>query len=512
MSRRLLHEYLLRHAESTPGATAVVDGRHAWSFAELAARAARAADRLAAAGVGCGDRVVLALHPSAPAIAVELGCGVLGAAFVPVSPEAPPGRLRSIVEVSRPALVVTENRASADAWGGVDGAFLEKDDVEVPHAAGRSPAPKPLPTDAAYLIFTSGSTGTPKGIVMSHGAAVTALESAAGIGIPRSTRLASLSPLQFDFSIIDMGLSLGCGATLVLVPRLLVLQPARCLDYLIEQRVTQIDCVPTVWRQLARLAGWATRLSKLHTFLYGGEGFSPAEIDILQRELPQTRIVQAFGHSESILCSFAVLDRPVATERGRVTIGNAIDAMEMFILDDEGRSVDEPGAVGELWIRGAALFSGYWEAPEATAARLVADPRHPTEGGRAFRTGDLVFRDREGRLYFFGRKDAQIKIAGNRLELEEVEAVLEGEPGVERAVAAAATIDGRTEVIAFLVAPHLTREGARTLRQRCGERLPHYAVPRRIVLVPDLPSTLNGKADRRRLLEHYVGEAREGSS
>src|SRR5690606_31962909 len=163
------------------------------------------------------------------------------------------------------------------------------------------------------------------------------------------------------------------------------------------------------------------------------------------------RIIRMYGQTESSMCCYAERRSPPRCMNGRISVGSPFGGMEMFVLDDAGAEVNQVGQSGELWIRGPALFSGYFEDPQTTAERLPYDPRYPSSGDRAFRSGDLVFVDDRGDYYFFARKDTQVKVSGNRVELEEVEAIVEQHVCVQRAVAAVEKTESGDELVLFLV-------------------------------------------------------------
>ncbi|MFI6149215.1 AMP-binding protein [Streptomyces sp. NPDC051109] len=516
----LLHEFMLAAGRSTPDRPAVVElsgsgGLVTTTYRRLEELADAYANSLREFGIGVGDKVILESDTSAAAISLLLACSKVGATFVPVSPETPEQRLRSITDATSPALHLQGPEGKREG--------LEPSIGTARFDAGgivleRAPQPRvrrrrePVETDTAYMIFTSGTTGRPKGVVMSH-RGVTAFYQGmiAEEIVTADDRVATTSPLQFDFSLLDIGLALGSGAAVVPVPRAVLYFPRRFLSLLEEAEVTHVDGVPSIWRPVLRhepelLAG----LTRLGGILFCGENFPLPELRRLQELLPKVRIVNCYGATESMAASFTDVPNPLPEDTEKLSIGHAHRGADMLVFDEEGRPVDEPGTVGEIHLYSPALFTGYWDDPEATARALVADPLDPQSGRIVLRTGDLAYAGEGGELYFVGRRDSQVQIRGNRVEIGEVErAILEFPQVSAAAVLALPLADGELALHAFVV-PALEGPGLSeaALAAFCKKTLQHYMVPARLIPVEQLPVTSNGKTDRKALAARY---ARSGS-
>ncbi|SFP27846.1 amino acid adenylation domain-containing protein [Amycolatopsis arida] len=478
------HDYLLAHSAMAPTDPAIVSPRASWTHGQLRERVLRYAADLHRHGLRAGDLVVLEFAPTPEAVALMIATARLGVVFVPVGPELPPARKHRLRARVEPRAWITAERLVS---GGLD-----LGDPVVP----RGPARAPTPDDVAYVVFTSGSTGEPKGITMTHRAVVTCWRGFAGIGVEPGVRLGSPAPLQFDFALFDLGMALGAGGCLVQVPSLLTHQPRGFVRYLARHGVTQVNGVPSVWRAiLAAEAAHLLRSTPLRTVVCGGEDFPASGFRALRAGRPGLRLVHVFGQSESIACTYKVLPDPVPEWRGRAPCGGtAIPGLRMAIVDESGRAVTEPHAIGECYLAGPGLFRGYWRDPAATADALVPGP----PGGpadTAFRSGDLVVRDERGDLYFAGRRDRRVKVLGNRVEPGEVELHLARHPGVVQA-ACVLTADGAGLVAHVQAAGEVTEEA---LRRHCVTHLPRYMVPHRFVRHDRLPVTTNGKIDHRAL-------------
>ncbi|MGA5797194.1 amino acid adenylation domain-containing protein [Streptomyces cellulosae] len=502
-----LYRLLMGPATSTPDKPAVVEADENGVLEEISYR--RLDDRvreyaavLDGLGLDVGDRVVIEADTSASSVALLLACAKLGLPFVPVSPQTPHTRLRSIVRTVEPALHARADalapREPSEAGGtarfGPDGLVVER-----PPARKVRRRRNVLATDTAYIVFTSGSTGRPKGVVMSHRAIVSFLRAMREDGLAGpDDRVAGTSPLQFDFALFGIGVALSNGAALVPVRREQLDSPRRMVGFLRDAEVTQVHGVPSLWRPVLRVDPDLLKgLERLRSVVFAGEEFPLPELRRLQETLPGVRVVNGYGATESMAASFTDVPDPLPDGQERLSIGYAHAGAEMTLVDLRGEVVTRPGEIGEIYLRSPALFTGYWNDPDATAAVLVPDPVDPRHGQRVLRTGDLARLGAEGELYFVGRSDHQVQIRGNRVELGEIEGVLSHLPDV---TAAAATLvpHAGTHVLAAAVVLHrpdaeLDESAALAL---CARELPAYMVPRSVRALAELPLTENGKVDR----------------
>lgn len=503
-----LYRLLMAPVDVAPGRPAVVEADengvlHEISYRRLDALTQQYAQVLDGLGLDVGDRVVVEADTSASAVAMLLACSLLGLPFVTVSPHTPDSRLATIIGSVTPALHARAQglprrelaqQAEGGAYFGAGGLVVER----APAARVRRRR-QVLSTDTAYIVFTSGSTGRPKGVVMSHRAIVTFLramlhDALAGPG----DRVASTSPLQFDFALFGIGVALSAGAALVPVRREDLSSPRRMTGFLRDAEVTQVHGVPSLWRPVLRHdPELLSELKQLRAVVFAGEEFPLPELRRLQEMLPGARLVNGYGATESMAASFTDVPDPLPAGQERLSIGRAHAGAEMTLVDADGQVVTEPGGVGEIYLRSPALFTGYWNDPEATAKVLVPDPVEPRHGYRVLRTGDLARLDAAGELCFVGRADFQVQIRGNRVELGEIEATLTRLPAVTAAAAVVVPRAGDHVLMAAVVldGPEGDFDPGAALAFVAAE-LPSYMVPRSVRVLPELPLTQNGKVDR----------------
>ncbi|MFD6888672.1 AMP-binding protein [Streptomyces sp. NPDC059957] len=501
-----LYGLLMGPAAITPDKPAVVEadgsgGLHETSYRSLDLLTRQYAAVLDGLGLDVGDRVVIEADTSAPAVAMLLACSMLGLPFVTVSPQTPDTRLLSIVRSVEPALHArADGLARRELVEAEGSAHFGAGGLVVEHAPARRVRRRRsvLATDTAYIVFTSGSTGRPKGVVMSHRSIVTFLRAMLEDGLAADDdRVATTSPLQFDFALFGIGVALSSGATLVPVRREDLGSPRRMIGFLRDAEATQVHGVPSLWRPVLRHdPDLLKELERLRSVVFAGEEFPLPELRRLQETLPGIRVVNGYGATESMAASFTDVPNPLPAELERLSIGHAHAGAEMTLVDQRGEVVTEPGGIGEIYLRSPALFTGYWNDPEATASVLVPDPVEPRHGQKVLRTGDLARLGPEGDLSFVGRSDYQVQIRGNRVELGEIEGTLTRLPGVTAAAATLVPRPGDDVLMAAVVLDGPEDLDVRAAIAFCARELPAYMVPRSIRTLPELPLTENGKVDR----------------
>ena len=485
-----VHELFRERLVSWPDAVAVESDDARLTFTELDARGDALARHLVAAGAGRGDVVGLHLRPSVDAVVAVWAVWKAGTAFLPLDPELPPARLAAMVDDAAPVVVVSRD-ASA-----VPGSFS----VVSPDTGGAVPdvvLPRVGSQDLAYLMFTSGSTGRPKGVMVDHGGLANYAERLllprmrdAGIAAGQNACvLTGTSAFISDFFLTQILPLLDGHRLFVLTgveqrdPRFLVKRAQHA-----EQAVHVIDVAMSQVQVMVE-AGLLDTPHPPRLVAFGGEACPP---DLWQefRAHPDVVAHNMYGPAEATVdaayADLAAHESPV--------IGRAYGNARVYLVD-EGLDLVAPGAVGEIVIGGPGVGRGYVGRPAATAAVFVPDP-WGAPGSRLYRTGDLARYRFDGQLEFLGRNDHQVKILGQRVEPEDVEAALRRHSTVDSAVVRAHRLGGRLQLVAHLVMAEGAVLDRDELRQFLTGLLPAAAIPTVLVTVDALPMTVGGKLDR----------------
>jgi amino acid adenylation domain-containing protein len=498
-----LHQLFAAQAARTPEAPAVLWRGGSWSYRELDRRAAALARRLAGRGIGLGDRVAILLEPAPERVAAVLAVLRTGAAYVPLDPTYPRGRLDFMVEDSGASLLLV-----AEGWEGSFGVPA----LEVTEEDSEGPSPAVADPEApAYVIYTSGSTGRPKGVVIRHEAAAnTVLDVNQRFGVGPGDRLLAVSSLGFDLSVYDLFGPLAAGGAVVLPEPAAAPNPVSWAESMARHGVTIWDSAPPLMDLL--LSSGAALPPTLRLALLSGDWIPLGLPGQIRRQVPEAEIVSLGGATEASIWSilFPIPVGEVAPGWASIPYGRPMANQSFHVLDAAGE-VAPVGVVGELHIGGLGVADGYHDRPALTAERFVPDPFAGRPGARLYRTGDLGRRFADGVIELLGRLDHQVKVRGFRIELGEVEAALLGQPQVREAVALVVTTSGGDRRLAACVVPERDAvPSAAELRAALGEGLPAYMVPSAVVFLDSFPLTPNGKLDRRELARLAAGAVPEG--
>ncbi|MGW6843864.1 amino acid adenylation domain-containing protein [Streptomyces sp. NPDC054958] len=480
--------------------TAVIDGTGALTYDQLDSMAECIARTLREAGIRPGDCV--AWHGAKSRLAVAAVHGILrsAAGYVPVDPDGPITRARLIVERSRPRILITDT-AARDQWQAVAPELAWRalhtgspQDPPLWYMNLASPR-EPLP-DLAYVFHTSGSTGVPKGVVHTHASASAFVDWAVEeLQLTEQDVIINSAPLHFDPTTLHLFGAARVGAAVALMPASAAPFPTAYIDF-----CRQVG--GTVWYAVTSTLVWLARrgkdllpqLASLRAAVVGGEVLPPSDVNTLFTAVPGIRLLNVYGPTESNVATFHEVHEAQSPDV-IIPIGRVLPGAQIVVVDDELEPV-RPGHTGQLLVRGSMLMKGYLD-PQQTIGAFVST----SDGHRWYATGDMVRENPAGELEFVGRRDAQVKSRGFRVELGEIERHVHDLDGIhECAVVATPDALFSNVITAFVSADHMN--DARVIPHVLRDRLPHYMIPQRIVLATgELPRNSNGKIDRKALTE-----------
>ena len=488
-------------ARRWPERVAVRAGDRSTTYGALEARANRIAHAVLGARGPGEEAVAVLLAKDTALVAAFLGVLKAGKIHVPLDPAFPRERSRFMLHDSGAVLLLTDadTVTAARALAGPRHTLLDLDALE-PALSEHGPT-LPLTGDAlATILYTSGSTGRPKGVLQNHRNTLHNVRNASlTLRVRPSDRISLLSSAAVFASGRDPLVALLNGASLALYD-LAGLGVGPLGDWLRRERITLLNAVVTVFRHFVASLGEHDRFPTVRVVKSGSEALMPRDVEAFRRHFAEGCVLWAgFAATESSNVTQVLIDHAMPIATGGVSLGRPLEGMEIRIVDDRGAPLG-PGEVGEIVVRSRYLALGYWRRPDLTAAAFRPDP----DGGdrRLYHTGDLGRLTPGGDLEHLGRRDAMVKIRGQRVELGEIELALMALPGIKQAaVVARASAPGRAELVAYFAPREAPGPTPAEVRDGLAATLPASMIPARIVVLPALPSTPQGKVDRGALPE-----------
>lgn len=485
-----------RQADLHPDKTAVIADGESRTFRELNENANKIANRLLEMGLATDRMVGMIMPRTVDVYAVRQGIMKAGGAFVPIDPAYPDERISYILEDSGAEFVIMPEELISERSQLMDKLAAKALSLEELLAEGgniQNPQVDVRPENLCYCIYTSGSTGTPKGVMIEHRNLVNYVDDnpfnrEAQAYVHNATVSLAFAAITFDVSILEECIPLYHGITVCMANEEEIHNPFALSKLILAHGVDMMTCTPSFLINIIDMPEMKEALSRIKVFNVGAEAFPDALYEKIMALGTAPAVFNGYGPTETTIgCAF----EEVTGEK--ITIGKPMANIKMMIID-KYRNLLPAGAPGELLIIGNGVGRGYVGKPEMTADKFIT-----FEGRKAYRSGDLARWNHHGKIEFMGRMDNQVKLRGLRVELDEIENVMNQYPGVKSSVVLVKEKDANQFLCGYFVAQQ--QVDCQSLTCFMQKYLTPYMVPGVLMQLPKLPLTNNGKVDKRALPE-----------
>jgi len=482
-------------AKKHPDNIAIYDAGKQYSYAEFSEDILTLAARLKKTGINSNTVVAVAIEQTYHYFVSIMAILHHGAAFLTIDTKLPIDRKKYIIENAQAQLILVserENNFDNDLKIlDVAKELLDNQDFEIDYLVLE-------PDNTAYIIYTSGSSGLPKGVKISNSNLSNFVSGAIALyQIEQHDKILQFSTLSFDASIEEIFCSFCSGASLYLRTDEM-LDTSELSHFVDIQQITLLDLPTSYWRQLIHTNALKSINSKsLRLIIIGGEALTPADVDHWKTTNPSYQLVNTYGPTETTVVALAQYIDASQAEFKAIPIGRPLYGYKPYIVDKQ-HNIVPPGVVGELLIAGNSVSPGYVNERNNKAFVWLKNPNN--ELIRCYCTGDKVYADEHGIVYFIGRTDEQLKIRGYRVEPAEIEAQLNKMEGVETSIVLAQkSKNGDLKLIAFYKLKSKNGD-IQAIKEQLKSHLPAYMIPESFIAISFIPLTANGKIDKRKLL------------
>jgi amino acid adenylation domain-containing protein len=493
-----IFKFIEEQANRTPDAIALIFEDDVITYEQLNIKANKLANHLIRLGVKPDTLVGVCAERSVELVVGLLGIVKAGGAYVPMDPEYPQERLQYMLNDSNVSILLTQDSLKGLLGSGnFQSIALDGDWPEIEKSSANTPDVRLTPENLIYMIYTSGSTGNPKGVPNVHKALVNRiLWMQDEYKLTDKDRVLQKTPFSFDVSVWEFFWPLMTGACLVVAKPGGHRDPNYLVSTIIKHHITTLHFVPSML-SLFLAAGNLNKITSVRQVLCSGEAL-PYELTKRFFNKVNAKLHNLYGPTEAAI-DVTYWECQKESDKKIVPIGFPIANTQLYILDEELNPVTD-GEIGELHIGGVGLARGYWNKPELTNEKFIANP---FEGGlpeRLYKTGDLSRFLPDGSIEYLGRTDFQVKIRGFRIELGEIEAVmLKHEAVLEATVIDSDDSLGEKRLLAYLVLDKDKQLSVNGLREFLLKELPDYMVPASFIFLEAMPLSPNGKVDRKAL-------------
>ena len=525
----LVHDLIHHTAQRIPDRTAVSDQKaQELSYTQLSSDLRKVAGALRHYGLQRNDRVGIYLPKTLEIVQSIFGTTQAGGIFVPINPLLKPAQLKYIARDCNIRILITQ----AQRLNLLEPELRECPDLHTIITLGKQDTQsvghirvvdwetflsnaqpfserfqQPTDDDLAAILYTSGSTGNPKGVVLSHRNMVVGAESVSEYLLnTEEDRILAVLPFSFDYGLSQLTTAFKVGARCYLMDYLL---PNDIIKAVQKFSITGLAAVPPLWSQLCKL-NWAEGAGdSLRYFTNSGGAMPEATLKSLRNHFRNAKPYLMYGLTEAFRSSYLPPDQ---VDTRPTSMGKAIPNAELLVVREDG-SECAPHEPGELVHLGPLVSLGYWNAEEKTNERFKPAPGALPQiktPQLAVWSGDTVYKDEEGYLFFVARKDDMIKTSGYRVSPTEVEEALYSSGLVVEVAAVGVPHSTLGQAIICVLTP--TKKPVDALSQialdsdlskYCKQTLPNFMVPQKFIIADALPHNANGKIDRKQLSADY---------
>ena len=508
----LIQEFFTKISKINPSKKAVVFDNDSITYEELDKKTNILSNHLISVGLKKSEKVIIYIPKSVELFISFISVLKSDAVYVPLNTKAPFDRNHEICKELKPTIILCNNDTFESA---LEIKNSLKNKIKVINVDNKFDGSSKIisyenkPHDIAYILFTSGSTGKPKGVMITHDNIINYSKWCIDFfKIIPDDKFTNFPGLFFDLSVFDIYPSLLAGSTIVVVPDNLLLFPLKLFNYLQIHKVTIWNSVPSLYSYISNICDLTKiKINSIRLFTFNGEIMQVKTLKNWMSAYEDCRFVNQYGPTEATCATlfFEVKDIPIILEES-IPIGKPINGAEVFILDEYGKLISNSSEIGELYIGGKGVAIGYFNDSQKTNSSFIKNPIDKFDENMFYKTGDLVQRLDNGNYVYIGRKDNQIKFMGYRVELGEIDCKLQSLTNVKNS----ATIftkkkDWReSQIVSFIVLNQ--KYSTSSIRNSLVKILPIYMIPKKFIILSDLPLNQNGKVDRNRLKDLYLND------
>lgn len=484
-------------AQKIPHEKAVIYNQKFLTYAELSEISNNIARQIALKGIRANDIVALSIYNDLDLIPIILGIWKAGGVYLPIDPNYPLKRIKQMLNDCYPKMIITKNEL-IKRFSFFTETILVIDDKLIMHHEGI--VEKPSSNDLAYIMYTSGSTGKPKGIRVKHSSLLHAAVAYYELHPEKHIALVSGS-ISFDPSLLTIVYSLISRGTLCLFNNrsgVDIKNVEKVVQLIQKNAISFLLSTPSFY---FRILNKKIPLISLRNVDLCGEIVTEKVLDFHSKFAQNAYLYNAYGPTEyAIGVTAGLLYNPVSKTKYDISIGKPFSSNKVYLLNSDFHLVQSEEN-GEIFVGGPGLAEGYVNLEKQTKEKFLVFSNIENKPIRLYRTGDFGYYNSNGDLIFIGRKDSQIKINGHRVELAEIEYVINTHPEIEKAVVLVETVNEINQIVVFFTS--LRKMTKVKLNKYLSMRLPRYMIPSGYVQIQDWPITNNGKIDKLSLIQIY---------